>query len=232
MVAVGHRSSSHEPSSPRVAVTQTTRRPSRTPRAISPAATYVSSSGCAQTPRMVPRSPPSVIPSLLEWPGLLLPSPDSRNRGSSLVQQSLDDGPELLGRELQGRVAGLELDPPGVRRAGLEEVAERPDPVLAGDPNGGVPEVLDRTVEDEMHHRRLRRVGDDLDAAEASERVGDGQGGPPVPLDPRQPQPQHAEGGAGGRPHAVRGSAVAAAPPPPPPHHRPPPPPAPPPPPP
>src|SRR4051794_3937992 len=179
MVAVGHRSSSHEPSSPRVAVTQTTRRPSRTPRAISPAARYVSSSGCAQTPRMVPRSPPSVIRSLLEWPGLLLPSPDSRNRGSSLVQQTLDDGPELLGRELQGRVAGLKLDPPGVRRAGLEEVAERPDPVLAGDPNGGAPEVLDRTVEDEMHHRRLRRGGGELHRPRGSARGGGGPGRAP-----------------------------------------------------
>src|SRR5205809_5177574 len=54
MVAVGHRPSSNEPSSPRVAVTHTTRLPSRTACAIRPAVRYVSSSGWAHTPRTVP----------------------------------------------------------------------------------------------------------------------------------------------------------------------------------
>src|SRR5207245_1773462 len=62
---VGQRSSSQEPSSPRVAVTHTTRCPSLTAWAMSPAVRYVSSSGCAHTPRMVPRVASSVIHAFL-----------------------------------------------------------------------------------------------------------------------------------------------------------------------
>ena len=58
---LGQRSSSGEPSSPRVAVMQTTRSPARTARAISPAHSQVSSSGCAQTPRIVPRGLSAVM---------------------------------------------------------------------------------------------------------------------------------------------------------------------------
>src|SRR5262245_17389819 len=65
----GHLSSSIDPPSPRVAVTQTTREPFRTARAMIPAARYASSSGCAHTPRIVPSSsiaPPAPSPSVSE----------------------------------------------------------------------------------------------------------------------------------------------------------------------
>src|SRR6478752_2750180 len=57
----GHRSSSIEPPSPRVAVTSTTRWPLRTAVAISPADKKMSSSGCAQIPRIVPSAAVSCI---------------------------------------------------------------------------------------------------------------------------------------------------------------------------
>src|SRR5919201_5035941 len=56
IVSLGQRSSSNEPPSPRVAVMITTREPARTARAAIPAIRYVSSSGWANTPRIVPSS--------------------------------------------------------------------------------------------------------------------------------------------------------------------------------
>ena len=57
----GQRTGSVTPSSPRVAVTQTTREPASTAAAISPPHRYASSSGWAQTDMIVPRSARSRI---------------------------------------------------------------------------------------------------------------------------------------------------------------------------
>jgi hypothetical protein len=71
-----------KPASPLVAVTQTTRRPAWTARAISAAVNHVSSSGWAQTPRMVPKLSPdrSVIAPLSPTQTVSAAGPGHRHR--------------------------------------------------------------------------------------------------------------------------------------------------------
>src|SRR4029453_10506733 len=73
----------------RVAVTQTTREPLRTARAMIPAVRYASSSGCAHTPRMFPSS--SIIPLAPSSPR---GSPDGPVAGAVRGDASYRRGPD------------------------------------------------------------------------------------------------------------------------------------------
>src|SRR5262245_8724100 len=142
----GHRSSSIEPPSPRVAVTSTTRFPNETAVAIRPAERKMSSSGSAQMPTLVPSDAMSVIdpPGRSSERKSAADAPDTPSEprpvpsalvdqlrdaleerighgtlGTSVAHELLEMFAELRAIEARGAIAEVVLDPLGHRRVDL-----------------------------------------------------------------------------------------------------------------
>src|SRR5579859_6615157 len=148
-----------------------------------------------------------IIAVLVAYQAVRLIRTITRQRNPRLGDQGGDDLADLSGRELAGRVADRELDPLHGRVAGRRSGRPGPDSPLDGQPAGRRGEPFLGRVQQQMHHRDLRRVRHDPDPGQVAHCGGDLAGVTEVLGHQGQPAAQAAQRGGGVGPQAEQRAA-------------------------